>query len=100
MSGLGTAPGAEQDRPMPLLRPVQRPGVDWLTGEVRSSWQSEGWLEAQYADELMRPRRTARRQHLDVVLEDLAEVGAGLGRAIAAGAAGCARAVSRLRPPG
>ena len=84
---------------MPLLRPVPRPRVDWLTGEIRT-WQSEGWLEAQHAEELLRPRRRARRQHLDVLLDDLVDGIARGARAVAAGVARGAGALSRPRPRG
>ena len=84
---------------MPLLRPVPRPRVDWLTGEIRT-WQSEGWLEAQHAEELLRPRRRARRQHLDVLVDDLVDAVASGARVVGDLVARCAGALSRPRPRG
>ena len=80
---------------MPVLRPAPRHGVDWLTGEVRQ-WQSDGWLEAEYADELLRPRRLARRDQVHAVVDDVVAALATIGR----GCRVAARALSRPRPRG
>ena len=68
---VGCGVGARRhDRLMPILRPAQRTSVDWLTGEL-VQWQSEGWLEAQHADQLLRAQRGARRSVVDTLLADL-----------------------------
>ena len=76
--------GTRHDRLMPILRPAQRTSVDWITGEF-VQWQSEGWLEAQYADELLRRQRAAWRTEVGVLVADLV-----------AGLATCLAVVGRL----
>jgi hypothetical protein len=77
---------------MPLLRPAQRTtSLDWLTGELVHG-QSEGWLEAQQADQLLRAHRAARRDEVGVLVADL---GAGVS-AVARGIVAVARRLSRL----
>ena len=68
----GASVGATRhDRLMPMLRPAQRTSLDWMTGEI-VQWQSEGWLEAQQADQLLRTHRAARRGEVGVLVADLA----------------------------
>ena len=67
---------------MPMLRPAQRTSsLDWMTGEL-VRWQSEGWLEAQQADQLLRTHRAGRRDEVGVLLADLVSRGAAVGRGL------------------
>jgi len=97
--------GTRHDRLMPMLRPAQRTSLDWLTGEL-VHWQSEGWLEAQQADQLLRTHRAARRDVVGVLAADLAAGVAVVTRGLAAVARRCATALARMtrlsrrRPPG
>ena len=96
---------------MPMLRPAQRTSLDWMTADLvhRQSlvhWQSEGWLEAQQADQLLRTHRAARRDEVGALVAELATgvavVARGLVAAARRGGAVLERMtrLSRRRPPG
>ena len=66
-----------------------------MTGELRH-WQSDGWLEAQHAEQLLREQRATRRDEVHVLLADLRHGVAVLGRHGAV----ALRRLSLLRRPG
>ena len=91
-----TVGGTRHDRLMPMLRPAQRTtSLDWMTGEL-VRWQTEGWLEAQHADELLRSQRAARRTEVGVLVADLV---AGLVTCLAAIGRGLVALGRRLSRP-
>ncbi len=78
----GAVGWTRHDRLMPVLRPAQRTSsLDWMTGEL-VRWQSEGWLEAQHADELLRRQRAARRTEVGVLVADLVAGAAAVARVV------------------
>ena len=70
-----------------------------MTGEL-VRWQTEGWLEAQHADELLRSRRATRRTEAGVLVAYLVAGLATCLTAIGRRLAPLGRRLSRPRPQG